>query len=56
MPDPIEYLQGAAERRAQEEAELKESKEAKRRERREEIGIALRGALIIWDIVRVLVH
>jgi hypothetical protein len=56
MPDPRKRPHGAAEHRAREEAERQERKEAKRRERREEVSMALRGLLIIWDIVWALLH
>lgn len=51
-----DYKHRDAERCTHEEAELREQKEAERRERMEECGLALRGALIIWDIVSVILH
>jgi len=51
-----EYKHRHAERCTQEEVESGEQKEAQRRERMEECGLALRGALIIWDIVSVILH
>ena len=56
MPNPTKRPHDAVERCAREEAEGKERHEEKRRERTEKISLSLRGMLIIWDIVSVLLH